>query len=182
MSTASPFLSLANEEHTDDNNANLAAHEHEGRTVLVPTELRPPVNSDAETGNKLLPQNSDLKEAEKDQHAKRPLSKCCPKSQFLLRQPCFRLAPQNENLQKICVPGVTVTDLCHWLSHAPASHTISHVTLHVGVNSCPRGPVSETGWSDFIAMCLKVFPQASLRLSSIIPARGRHNLNNAIVT
>ena len=34
-------------------------------------KLRPPVNSDAETGNKLLPQNSDLKEAEKDQHDKR---------------------------------------------------------------------------------------------------------------
>ena len=91
------------------------------------------------------------------------------------------MAPQNENLQKICVPGVTVIDLCHWLSRAPASHTISHVTLHVGVNSCPSGPVSEAAWSDLIAMCRKVFPQASLRLSSIIPARGRNNLNNAIV-
>ena len=70
VSTANPFLALANEEHTDGNNAKLAAHEHEGRTVLVPTELRP-VNSDGETGNKLLPQNSDVKEAEKDQHAKR---------------------------------------------------------------------------------------------------------------
>ena len=37
----------------------------------MPTELRPPVNPDAETGNKLLTQNSNLKEAiEKDQHAK----------------------------------------------------------------------------------------------------------------
>ena len=91
------------------------------------------------------------------------------------------MAPQNEHLQKICVPRVTVTDLCHWLSHAPASHTISHVTLHVGVNSCPSGPVSEAAWSDLIAMCRKLFPQASLRLSSIIPARGRNNLNNVIV-
>ena len=66
VSTANPFLALANEEHTDGNNAKLAAHDHEGRTVLMPTELRPPVSSDAETGNKLLPQNSDLKEAEKD--------------------------------------------------------------------------------------------------------------------
>ena len=76
-----PFLALANEEHTDGDIAKLAAHEHEDRTVLVPTELRPPVNPDAETGNKLLPQNSDLKEAEKDQHAKRSplevLSKIC---------------------------------------------------------------------------------------------------------
>ena len=91
------------------------------------------------------------------------------------------MAPQNEHLQKICVPRVTVTDLCHWLSHAPASHTISHVTLHVGVNSCPNGLVSEAAWSDLIAMCRKLFSQASLRLSSIMPARGRNNLNNAIV-
>ena len=33
-----------------------------------------------------------------------------------------------------------------------------------------------------IAMCRKVFPRASLRLSSIIPARGRNNINNAIVS
>ena len=51
VSTAKPFLALANEEHTDCNTAKLAAHEHEGRTVLVPTELRP-VNPDAVTGKK----------------------------------------------------------------------------------------------------------------------------------
>ena len=152
-----PFLALTNEEHTDGNNAKLAAHEHEGRTVLVPTELRPPVNPDAETGNKLLTQNSNLKEAiEKDQHAKcsplevlSKISVSVTSTMLLIGDSAIRfidprrMAPQNENLQKICVPGVTVIDLCHWLSHAPASHTINHVTLHVGVNSCPSGPVSE---------------------------------------
>ena len=73
VSTANPFLALANEEHTDGNNSKLAAHEHEGRTVLVPTELRPPVNPDAETGNKLLPQNSDLKEATEKRPARQML-------------------------------------------------------------------------------------------------------------
>ena len=62
MSTANLFLALAIEEHSDGNNAKVAAQEHEGRTVLVPTELRPPVNPDDETANKLLPQNSDLKD------------------------------------------------------------------------------------------------------------------------
>ena len=170
MSTANPFLALANEEHTDANNSKLASHEHEGRTVLVPTELRPPVNPDAETGNKLLPQNSELKEIEKDQHAKRSplemLSKISVSvtSTMLLTGDSVirfinprRMTLQNENLQKLCVPGVTVSDLCHWLSHAPASHTTSNVTLHAGVNSCPSGPVSEAAWSDFIAMCRRFF-------------------------
>ena len=132
--------------------------------------MRPPVNPNAETGNKLLPQNSDLKEAEKDQHAKRSplevlskISVSVTSTMLLIGDSVIRFinarrtAPQNENLQKICVPGVTVTDLCHWLSHAPASHIINHVTLSVGVNSCPSGPVSEAAWSDFIAMCRRFF-------------------------
>ena len=132
--------------------------------------MRPPVTPDAETGNKLLPQNSELKEIEKDQHAKRSplemlskISVSVTSTMLLIGDSVIhfinprRMAPQNENLQKICVPGVTVIDLCHWLSHAPASHTISHVTLHVSVNSCRSGPVSEAAWSDLIPMCRKVF-------------------------
>ena len=122
----------------------------------MPKELRLPVNSDVETGNKLLPQNSELKEIEKDQHAKRsPLEMLSKLSVFVMSTMLLigdsvirfinarRTAPQNENLQKICVLGVTVIDLFHWLSHAPASHIINHVTLSVGVNSCPSGPVSQ---------------------------------------
>ena len=97
MSTANPFLALANEEHTDGNNAKLAACEHEGRTALVPTELRPPVNPDSETGNKLLPQNIDMKEAEKEQHAKRShlevlskISVCVTSTMLLIRDSVIR--------------------------------------------------------------------------------------------
>ena len=163
--------------------------------------MRPPVTPDAETGNKLLPQNSDLKEAEKDQHAKRSPLEVLSKisvpvtlTMLLIGDSVIqfinprRMAPQNENLQKICVPGVTVIDLCHWLSHAPASHTINHVTLHTRINSCPSGPFLEADsgpfleaeWSDLIALCCQVFPQACLSLSSIIPAQGRHKLKDAM--
>ena len=98
MLTANPFLALANEEHTDGNNTKLTSHEHEGRTVLVPTEFRPPVNPDAETGNKLLPQNSNLKEAaEKDQHAKfsplevlSKISVCVTSTMLLIRDSVIR--------------------------------------------------------------------------------------------
>ena len=75
MSIVSPFLALANGERADGDNAELTAYNHEGRPVLVPTKLRRPVNLDAETGKKkrkknLLPQNSNSKEADQDQHTK----------------------------------------------------------------------------------------------------------------
>ena len=73
--------------------------------------MRLPVNPDAETGNKLLPQNSDLKEAEKDQHAKRSplevlskLSVSVTSTILLIDDSVIRfintrrMAPQNENL------------------------------------------------------------------------------------
>ena len=52
VSIANPFLALANGERADGDNAELTAYNHEGRPVLVLTELRRPVNLDAETGNK----------------------------------------------------------------------------------------------------------------------------------
>ena len=70
MSTSNSFLALANEEHADGDSATLTAHNHVGKTVLLPTELRCPVKLDAESGKNLLPQNSNLKEADKDQYAK----------------------------------------------------------------------------------------------------------------
>ena len=76
-------------------------------------KLRPPVNSDAETGNKLLPQNIDMKEAEKEQHAKRShlevlskISLSVTSTMLLIGDSVIwfinprRMAPKNENLQK----------------------------------------------------------------------------------
>ena len=40
--TANPLLALANEEHTDGDNAKLTAYEHEGKTVPSPSHYRYP--------------------------------------------------------------------------------------------------------------------------------------------
>ncbi|XP_070196675.1 uncharacterized protein [Littorina saxatilis] len=43
------------------------------------------------------------------------------------------------------------------------------------------GPVSEKEWADIIGLCRKVFPNARVCLSSILPAKGRHTFNNSIL-
>ena len=88
-----------------------------------------------------------------------------------------RRASQYENLQKIFVPGMAICGTGHLVPQL----SISYVNFHVGINSCPSGPISEAEWLDLIVLGRQGFPQASLRLSSIILAQGRHNLNNNIV-
>ena len=90
-------------------------------------------------------------------------------------------AEPTEVVQKICTPGLTVLELCEWRKVAPTKTAIKEVTVHVGVNSCKSGPVRVTAWGDLITKCTTAFPLATLRLSSIVPARGWHNLNNSIL-
>ena len=89
-------------------------------------------------------------------------------------------AAPTEVVQKICTPGLTVPELCEGLKIVPTNTAIKEVTVHVGVNSCKSGPITVTAWGDLITNCTTAFPRATLRLSSIIPARGWHNLNNTI--
>ena len=91
-----------------------------------------------------------------------------------------KIQPEGERLQKLFVPGLCIEDLQHWLSTTNPCPDVKQATIHVGINNCPAGAVTTEEWLDLVAGCRKTFPRASLRLSSIIPARGRHNLNNAI--
>ena len=91
-----------------------------------------------------------------------------------------KIQPEGERMEKLFVPGLRIDDLQSWLHTTKPCPGMKQVTVHVGVNSCPAGPVSTEEWLDLVAGCRKTFPRASLRLSTIIPARGRHNLNNAI--
>ena len=90
-------------------------------------------------------------------------------------------AAPSEVVQKICIPGLTVSELCEWFSAAPTNTAINGVTVHVGVNSWKSGPFTVTAWGDLITQSTMAFPRATLQLSSIIPARGWHNLNNTIL-
>lgn len=91
-----------------------------------------------------------------------------------------RLALRSYRLQKICVGGMTVPDLTQWLNHQPVNDSIRGLIIHVGVNDCSAGPVTVEMWTDLIHLCHKVFPNAHLAFSSLVPAKGMHHLNNII--
>ena len=91
-----------------------------------------------------------------------------------------RFATHSESPYKVCVPGVTTRDLCAWVHSLPIMRSVKAVTLHVGINDCPAGQISQKNWYELIALLKKVFPNASLSFRSIIPAKGRHSLNNSI--
>ena len=138
----------------------------------------------------MLPRKSNSKEADQDQHTKHyplellsKISISDTSAMPLIGHSVIRFinprrrASQYENLLKLFVPGMAI---CATGQLEPQLST-SYVNFQVGVNSCPSGPISEAEWLDLIVLCRQGFPQASLRLSSIILAQGRHNLNNAIV-
>eukprot|EP00745_Piridium_sociabile_P037788 TRINITY_DN68921_c0_g1_i3.p1 TRINITY_DN68921_c0_g1~~TRINITY_DN68921_c0_g1_i3.p1 ORF type:complete len:735 (+),score=104.85 TRINITY_DN68921_c0_g1_i3:264-2468(+) len=91
-----------------------------------------------------------------------------------------RLETYNDPLFKICVPGLTVQDLVHWLRGQEKQDQVNTVIVHVGVNDCPAGPIQPQQWHELINLCRSCFPSAYIAISSIIPARGRHHLNNVI--
>ena len=89
VSIANPFLALANGERADGDNAELTAYNHEGRPVLVPTELRRHVNLDSETGKNCFLKTVIRKKPTRISTPNTTLSNCCPKSLSLIRQPCL---------------------------------------------------------------------------------------------
>ncbi|KAK7490774.1 hypothetical protein BaRGS_00018003 [Batillaria attramentaria] len=79
-------------------------------------------------------------------------------------------------LQNISVSGLRVEHLMTWLAtQSPVSH-ITHVTVHVGINSCWSGPVTKQTWLKLVRLLQRVFPEANLQMSSIVPPAGRHTL------
>ncbi|KAL8577895.1 hypothetical protein ACOMHN_018700 [Nucella lapillus] len=76
--------------------------------------------------------------------------------------------------------SMSIADLTTWLHSRPPCPKVKHLFLHVGLNSCSSGQISVNTWTKLMILCKKVFPSSTLALSSIIPAKGRHNLNNAI--
>lgn len=83
-------------------------------------------------------------------------------------------------VQNISISGLSVHDVIDWLRKRSPSHAITHVTFHVGINSCGGGPVETRTWLQVIDELLRVFPRAHLQASSIIPPRGRHYLSQAV--
>ena len=66
-----------------------------------------------------------------------------------------RFATHSESLYKVCVPGVTTRDLCAWVHSLPIMRSVKAVTLHVGINDCPAGQISQKNWYELIALLKK---------------------------
>ena len=77
---------------------------------------------------------------------------------------------------KVAVSGMTVHHLQHWLTTCPQSPHIHQVIFHIGINDCREGPVSAADWGKLLRSLKRVFPNAVLQASSIIPPYGRHPL------
>ena len=84
------------------------------------------------------------------------------------------------NPQKICVGGLTVADLTTWLQSLHSYASVTRLVIHVGVNDCKGGAISTPQWSNLLSQCKRRFPSAVLIASSILPARGRHPVSQAI--
>ena len=91
-----------------------------------------------------------------------------------------RMVSAPDIMQRICIPGATTQDVLRWLSLQLPAPNIKAMVVHIGVNDCPAGPVSERDWKELITRCEEIFPCAAISFSSVVPAKGRHNLNNTI--
>nr|KAG5707086.1 hypothetical protein BaRGS_011797 [Batillaria attramentaria]KAG5707092.1 hypothetical protein BaRGS_011803 [Batillaria attramentaria] len=87
-----------------------------------------------------------------------------------------------ERVQIISVSGLKTKDLTTWLHQQDEATDIESVTFHIGVNDCKSGEVTSLSWDEIIGSCRRVFPNARLHASSIIPAKGRQNINRPIAS
>nr|KAG5687396.1 hypothetical protein BaRGS_021609 [Batillaria attramentaria] len=87
-----------------------------------------------------------------------------------------------ERVQIISVSGLKTKDLTTWLHQQDKATDIESVTFHIGVNDCKSGEVTSLSWDEIIGSCRRVFPNARLHASSIIPAKGRQNINRPIAS
>ena len=90
-----------------------------------------------------------------------------------------KLSPSIQ-MQKICIPGMTIDDLSKWLSSRTPTRNIISVTVHVGLNTCKRGIISRQTWANLLCLLRTTFPQADICMSSLLPAFGQHPANNVI--
>ena len=82
--------------------------------------------------------------------------------------------------QKLAVPGLTVSDVVHWLRHVPRCREVRVVVVHVGINSCWENTLRESDWRHLVRLLKTVFPSSQLILSSIVPPAGHHPLGKTV--
>ena len=85
--------------------------------------------------------------------------------------------------KRICIPGITAYDVFDWLRTQNIQKGVKLVVIHVGINRCMQGKtVLEDHWSRLITQAKKIFPDAHITMSSMIPVGSRHKLHQVIMT
>ena len=82
--------------------------------------------------------------------------------------------------QKISVSGLIVDDLLHWLQNVPKCRDVQLLVVHVGVNTCWVNTVTESMGGALLILLKSVFPNAVVKLSSLIPPQGEHPLRKTV--
>jgi hypothetical protein len=139
--------------------------------------------------NKTLPDNSSK---HRDSSPRRELSTArvqAGKTHVLLGDSVYKFIrpdlafdfPSNRHCQKISVPGMTVDDVLHWLRFIPVNRDVQHLLVHVGINTCLTDVVTRSKWLELRKSLKKVFPNARLVFSSILPPlRKNDSLNKTV--
>ena len=82
--------------------------------------------------------------------------------------------------QKLAVPGLTVSDVVHWLRNVPRCREVRVVVVHVGINSCWENTLRESDWRHLVRLLKTVFPSSQLILSASVPPAGHHPLRKTV--
>nr|KAG5691552.1 hypothetical protein BaRGS_012352 [Batillaria attramentaria] len=97
-----------------------------------------------------------------------------------IKEEMISTGPQDK-VQVVSVSGLRTNHLADWLARQPQASGVSLVTFHTGVNDCKEGrDVTTQLWKDLLKHGRRVFPNAHVQASSIIPAKGRHTMNSLI--
>ena len=89
---------------------------------------------------------------------------------------------KNESVTKISVPGITPEDLFLWLKRQSPQKYVREVKIHIGANSCLNHiTVKKSHWDKIIRYTQKVFPNAHLIMSTIIPVGSKDCLYDLVL-
>ena len=168
---------------------------HDLSRAPPPHHVRESLSSKTTSTQAATPTSSTPRSAEKIKTSRQPtktpreqLAECrvMPSTSHLLLGDSL-LCPLRPDLmfpttahQKLAVPGLTVSDVVHWLRHVPRCREVRVVVVHVGINSCWENTLRESDWRHLVRLLNTVFPSSHLILSAIVPPAGHHLLGKTV--
>jgi len=85
--------------------------------------------------------------------------------------PDLVLPSASRTCQNLGVSGLTLDDLTHWLRNIPSHRGVRSLTVHIGINTCVHDVITVAMWTELYKLLRKVFPNAQLFFSSIVPPK-----------